>query len=338
MAYFAWMANFSRRLLPNVAWVMCGHVAHVANGTIHTANGCANPEVQGIGPHTTPGQAGEPRLYTEDEQWFDYWGQPNIARDPRNVAFGMAGFVATGGSMHNFYMWHGGNQFGNWSQSAPPWEEPAPANGPVSNTNTVRYANSAVLHSDGTRNEPLWSHIQALHEVLQEAAPLMLTTGATKSALRCDTSSPKPCRSAVHFRVAYGHSPSTVYSFALNTDKDGTVIVRVCEGGARPAVIPALTVLLYRESPTGCDCLFNSSAPPAAAHSSPIVPAGVVYDWHTWRAGEVLWLQARFQRPALQEAAILLDLEGLGAGRVWVNGHHVANYNLAIANCSVPRM
>ena len=60
--------------------------------------------------------AGDPALYTEDEQWFDYWGQPNIARDPTAVAFGVASYIATGGSMHNYYMWHGGNHYGNWSQ------------------------------------------------------------------------------------------------------------------------------------------------------------------------------------------------------------------------------
>ena len=88
MAYFAWMSNFTQRLIPSVAWFMCGHVAHVANGTIHTGNGCPGP--QAVGQHTIPNKAGDPALYTEDEQWFDYWGQPNIARDPEAVAFGVA--------------------------------------------------------------------------------------------------------------------------------------------------------------------------------------------------------------------------------------------------------
>ena len=69
--------------------------------------------------------------------------------------------------MHNYYMWHGGNHYGNWSQAAP---SAAGANGPLSSTNTVRYANAAPLHSDGTRNEPLWSHVGKLHAALAAAA------------------------------------------------------------------------------------------------------------------------------------------------------------------------
>ena len=87
MAYFGWMANFTQQLIPSIAWLMCGHVAHVANGTLHSGNGC--PGSLPVGQHTVPGAVGTPALYTEDEQWFDYWGQPNIARDPRAVAYGV---------------------------------------------------------------------------------------------------------------------------------------------------------------------------------------------------------------------------------------------------------
>ena len=63
--------------------------------------------------------------------------------------------------MHNYYMFHGGNHLLNWSQGAPttlgslgagPGLGAPPLGGPLSSTNTVRYANAAPMHSDGTRN------------------------------------------------------------------------------------------------------------------------------------------------------------------------------------------
>eukprot|EP00666_Eupelagonemidae_sp_cell4sb_P015126 gene15126-15033_t len=50
----------------HVVWVMCGHVSLVANETVHTGNGCPHG---GRGTsHLTPGAAGDPAMYTDDEQ------------------------------------------------------------------------------------------------------------------------------------------------------------------------------------------------------------------------------------------------------------------------------
>ena len=143
-----------------------------------------------------------PAMITEDEQWFDYWGFGNVERSTASVAYGVASFMATGGAMHNYYMWHGGNHYGNWSlngesdqahdgphgnlpQERVPfdfdieWNEGHPAlgsTGPVASTNTQRYANAAPVHSDGTRNEPRWSHLAALQHLIRDHSEAMLTT------------------------------------------------------------------------------------------------------------------------------------------------------------------
>jgi hypothetical protein len=244
--------------------------------------------------------------------------------------------------MHNFYMWHGGTHYGNWSQSAPPWDASPSSNGPVSSTNTVRYANAAPLHSDGTRNEPLWSHIASLHAALAQAAPTMLSHAAAKAPLVCALSTPTKCTAAAHFSVAYADATSDVgYTFALNTITANATIVARVFGGARLATLPARTVLLYRTTSQACDLLFNSSAPPSDARPSPIVPIATPREWATWQDDDVTWMSATVDvRPEGTDdgAVVLLDLHGLGAGRVWVNGWLAANYNLALSNCSVPRM
>ena len=45
--------------------------------------------------------------------WFSYWGGARkFTRPAYDVAFSVARFVAKGGSLINYYMWHGGTNFG----------------------------------------------------------------------------------------------------------------------------------------------------------------------------------------------------------------------------------
>ena len=56
---------------------------------------------------------------------------------PRLLGVGIAAFIALGGSLHNFYMWFGGNMIGNFSDTN------------RGSHLTPGYANSAPLASDG---------------------------------------------------------------------------------------------------------------------------------------------------------------------------------------------
>lgn len=115
--------------------IMC-HGAH-ANDTIETCNGCDCASfVSGL---TAQGQPG---MWSEDEQWFDRFEQGASVRATNGVGFGVAKFVAAGGSMHNFYMFHGGTMWGNWSTT-------------VRRTRlTPSYANTANLASDSIVYNP----------------------------------------------------------------------------------------------------------------------------------------------------------------------------------------
>jgi hypothetical protein len=61
------------------------------------------------------GNPGQPTIWTEDQGWFDQWGVAQRIRDPRDQLYGIARFVAHGGSWHNFYMVTGGNNYGKQS-------------------------------------------------------------------------------------------------------------------------------------------------------------------------------------------------------------------------------
>ena len=75
-------------------------------------------------------------------------------RPTGDLGRGLAAFIAVGGSMHNFYMFHGGTMWGNWSDT-------------VRGTRlTPSYANSACLASDGVPNTAKYDTLAALNAVL----------------------------------------------------------------------------------------------------------------------------------------------------------------------------
>jgi hypothetical protein len=53
-------------------------------------------------------------MWSEDEQWFDRFEQGASVRPTGNVGHSVAAFFAVGGSMHNYYMFHGGTMWGEW--------------------------------------------------------------------------------------------------------------------------------------------------------------------------------------------------------------------------------
>lgn len=86
---------------------------------------------------------------------YDRFGQAQSLRNTSSSARGMAAFVALGGSLHNFYMWHGGNMYGNWSDTN------------RGSHLTPSYANSGPMASDGSLN-------RAKHQVLSDFQHLAL--------------------------------------------------------------------------------------------------------------------------------------------------------------------
>ncbi|KAH8057819.1 RNA uridylyltransferase [Aureococcus anophagefferens] len=142
VAYVDALDALADAVAPELVWMMCGFVSLVAPDALHTGNGC--PHDQGpASAHVVvpPAPGADPAWYTEDELWYDAWGLPSLARPPADVAYGVASYVAT----------------------------------------CVRYANAAPLRSDGSRHEPLFSHLAAVHGTLDAYAEVLL--GATPEAL-----------------------------------------------------------------------------------------------------------------------------------------------------------
>eukprot|EP01046_Picozoa_sp_COSAG06_P004719 COSAG06_NODE_202_length_20343_cov_59.390931_3_plen_1016_part_00 len=138
MDYLAWSVDMARNLTTAVPWNLChdimpcSQVNHDNDATyaapynykaLCTINGFWMDEYQKETYQPCPKWAsdlrkynpGQPTIWTEDQGWFDQWGVAKRVRDSRDQLYGIARFVAHGGSWHNFYMVTGGNNYAKQS-------------------------------------------------------------------------------------------------------------------------------------------------------------------------------------------------------------------------------
>ncbi len=105
--YLAWSIALGQSLHLDIPWIMC---VGGMPGAIETLNGFYVHDQ--IEQHRIA-HPDQPALWTEHwPGWYDVWGQPHHSRSPETVAYGAARFIAAGGTGINYYMWHGGTNFG----------------------------------------------------------------------------------------------------------------------------------------------------------------------------------------------------------------------------------
>ncbi|KAJ8477034.1 hypothetical protein OPV22_020761 [Ensete ventricosum] len=80
------------------------------------------------------------------------FGTPKPHRPPEDIAFAVARFFQKGGSLQNYYMYHGGTNFGRTS------------GGPFI---TTSYDYDAPIDEYGLVRLPKWSHLKELHEAIK---------------------------------------------------------------------------------------------------------------------------------------------------------------------------
>jgi len=108
--YLRWIVELAHRVgLDGVPTTMC---EGGAQGAIETSNGftISAERIDAV----RKAHPGTPLLWTElYPSWYRVWGgRIAPARDPRSIAGAILDFVSRGGSGWNYYMWHGGSNFG----------------------------------------------------------------------------------------------------------------------------------------------------------------------------------------------------------------------------------
>ncbi|CAL9104789.1 unnamed protein product [Musa textilis] len=103
--YVTWAAQMAVGLNTGVPWVMCKQ-DDAPDPVINACNGfyC---------DYFSPNKPYKPTLWTEAwTGWFTAFGGPVPHRPVEDLAFAVARFIQKGGSFVNYYMYHGGTNFG----------------------------------------------------------------------------------------------------------------------------------------------------------------------------------------------------------------------------------
>ncbi|KAF5466457.1 hypothetical protein F2P56_016380 [Juglans regia] len=152
-AYTKWAAQMAVGLGTGVPWVMCKQ-DDAPDPIINTCNGfyC---------DYFSPNKAYKPKMWTEAwTGWFTEFGGPVPYRPAEDLAFSVARFIQKGGSFINYYMYHGGTNFGRT------------AGGPFIATS---YDYDAPLDEYGLWRQPKWGHLKDLHRAIKLCEPALVS-------------------------------------------------------------------------------------------------------------------------------------------------------------------
>ncbi|CAI0392461.1 unnamed protein product [Linum tenue] len=165
--YMSWAADMAVKLGTGVPWVMCKE-EDAPDPVINTCNGFYCDQF-------APNKPYKPTMWTEAwSGWFSEFGGPLHQRPVQDLAFAVARFIQKGGSFVNYYMYHGGTNFGR------------SAGGPFI---TTSYDYDAPLDEYGLIRQPKYGHLKELHRsikmcerALVSVDPMVTQLGAFQQA------------------------------------------------------------------------------------------------------------------------------------------------------------
>ncbi|ERN18154.1 hypothetical protein AMTR_s00054p00133410 [Amborella trichopoda] len=143
--YAMWAAKMALSQDIGVPWIMCQQY-DAPDPVINTCNSFYCDQF-------TPNSNSKPKFWTENwPGWFKTFGAKDPHRPPEDIAFAVARFFQKGGSLQNYYMYHGGTNFGRTS------------GGPFI---TTSYDYDAPIDEYGITRQPKWGHLKQLHEAIK---------------------------------------------------------------------------------------------------------------------------------------------------------------------------
>ncbi|TYI17267.1 hypothetical protein E1A91_A07G011600v1 [Gossypium mustelinum] len=160
-SYTKWAAQMAVGLRTGVPWIMCKQ-DDAPDPVINTCNGfyCEN---------FTPNAKYKPKMWTENwTGWFTEFGGAVPTRPAEDIAFSVARFIQNGGSFVNYYMYHGGTNFGRT------------AGGPFIATS---YDYDAPIDEYGLTREPKWGHLRELHKAIKSSEAALVSAYPTVTSL-----------------------------------------------------------------------------------------------------------------------------------------------------------
>ncbi|PIA65509.1 hypothetical protein AQUCO_00100780v1 [Aquilegia coerulea] len=160
-SYINWSASMATSLDTGVPWVMCQQ-ADAPDPIINTCNGFYCDQF-------TPNSNKKPKMWTENwSGWFLSFGGAVPHRPVEDLAFAVARFFQRGGTFQNYYMYHGGTNFGRST------------GGPFIATS---YDYDAPIDEYGLVRQPKWGHLKDLHKAIKLCEEALIATDPTSTSL-----------------------------------------------------------------------------------------------------------------------------------------------------------
>ncbi|WJX09272.1 Beta-galactosidase 5 [Trifolium repens] len=160
-AYSNWAAKMAVGLGTGVPWVMCKE-DDAPDPVINACNGFYCDDF-------IPNKPYKPKLWTESwSGWFSEFGGPLPQRPVQDLAFAVARFIQKGGSFFNYYMYHGGTNFGR------------SAGGPFI---TTSYDYDAPIDEYGLLREPKYGHLKDLHKAIKQCEHALVSSDPKVTSL-----------------------------------------------------------------------------------------------------------------------------------------------------------
>ncbi|XP_044475923.1 beta-galactosidase 16-like [Mangifera indica] len=151
--YVKWAAEMAAGLQTGVPWVMCRQ-NDAPDPVINACNGMKCGQTF-VGPNSP----NKPSIWTENwTSQYQVYGEDPLLRSPEDIAFHVALWVARNGSFVNYYMYHGGTNFGRTASSFV----------------ITSYYDQAPLDEYGMIRQPKWGHLKELHTAIKNCAETLL--------------------------------------------------------------------------------------------------------------------------------------------------------------------
>ncbi|CAL0304087.1 unnamed protein product [Lupinus luteus] len=113
----------------------------------------------------TPNSNTKPKFWTENwSGWYFTYGNAAPFRPAEDIAFAVARFYQRGGTLQNYYMYHGGTNFGRTT------------GGPFISTS---YDYDAALDEYGIIRQPKWGHLKDVHKAIKLCEEALVATDPT---------------------------------------------------------------------------------------------------------------------------------------------------------------
>nr|XP_043632613.1 beta-galactosidase 3-like [Erigeron canadensis] len=184
--YMTWAAEMAVGLRTGVPWIMCKQ-DDAPDPIINTCNGFYCDAFK-------PNKPYKPKIWTEAwTGWFSEFGGVVHKRPVEDLAYAVARFIQKGGSFVNYYMYHGGTNFGR------------SAGGPFI---TTSYDYDAPIDEYGLVRQPKYGHLTELHKAIKQCEPALVSGDPTVISLGTN-------QKAHIFHSKFGHCAA----FLSNDDK-----------------------------------------------------------------------------------------------------------------------